>query len=263
MKVEAVQIAGKDGIVMTLFEKRLSTREQAEPEARARLRGEADLLAALGGRVTPRLVDAGEDGRGPWLRMEKLPFPTLAERLADGAARSAPILENAWVERAIRAAFAALVELHEATDASGPLQLVHADVSPANLAVDDAGERAFFLDLELCTWRGGAARDGAFRGTVGYCAPEIARGEAPGVASDLFALAATFLHATTGVPPRDGPSLAAVLAVAAERPILNELHLARIDFAARGPAHAAIVRCLAHLPHERPASARDVLSLLI
>lgn len=260
MRVEEVQITGQDGSVTSLLEKRLSTRERTEPEAVARLRAEADLLAALGGKVTPRLVDAGEDERGPWLRMEKIAFPTLAHRLA--AATSAAALEGAWIERAILAAFAALAELHDASDGAGPLAIVHADMSPANLAVDDAGDRAVLLDLGLAAWRGGPARDGAFRGTVSYCAPEIARGEVPTVASDLFALAATFLHATTGSPPRDGPSLAAVLAVAAERPLLDELHFARIDFAARGPAHAALVRCLAHLPNERPASARHVLSLL-
>ena len=122
--------------------------------------------------------------------------------------------------------------------------------------------RAFLLDLELASWRGGSARDGAFRGTIAYVAPEVARGEPPTIASDLFALAATFLHATTGAPPREGPSLAAVLAAAAERPLLDERHIAGIGLAARGPAYAAIARCLAHLPSDRPSSAHDVLALL-
>ena len=248
MRVERVDIH--------TFEKRLSSRELAEPEARVRLRDEATLLAALGGTVTPKLVGTGEDERGPWLRMERIPFPTLATRLAG------PTLAPAWIERATRAAFHALAELHEARDASGPLLVVHADISASNLALDDDGTRAVLLDLELATWRGSAARDGAFRGTVGTCAPEVARGEAPTVASDLFALAATLLHAAIGAPLRDGPSLAALLAVAAERPILDEPVIARLDLAARGPAHAALLRCLAHAPSDRPKTARAVLELL-
>lgn len=262
MKVEAITVPGPDGRPVTLFEKRLLPRERSVPEAAARLRGEAELLGRLGGRVTPRVAAAGEDERGPWLRTERVPFPTLAQRLEHASLAGAAALDDPWIERAAFTAFAALAELHDASDDRGPLRVVHADLSPANVAVDDAATRAVFLDLELASWRGSAARDGAFRGTVAYCAPEIARGETPTVASDLFALAATFLHALTGAPPRVGPSLAAVLGAAAERPLLEERAAARSELAARGRAHAAIVRCVAHLPNERPASAREVLSLL-
>ncbi|MDB5216374.1 MAG: serine/threonine protein kinase [Myxococcaceae bacterium] len=261
MKVDEVRIAGSDGTTVVVYEKRLSTRERDEPEAVARLRGEAALLAALGGRVTPALVGDGEDERGLWLRTAKVPFPTLAQRLDEAARRGTSALDGAWVERAVRAAYAALAELHEAADDRGSLQIVHADLSPANVAVDDAAARAMLIDLDLATWRGSAARDGAFRGTVAYAAPELARGEPPTPASDLFAMAATFLHAITGAAPRSGPSLAALLASAAEVPLVDAIGNA-VELAGRGPAHAALIRCLAHLPHERPASAREVLHLL-
>ena len=263
MRVEELEIIGSDGATVTVFEKRLSSREHGEAEAHTRLRAEADLLSVLGGRVTPTLVGAGEDHRGPWLRTERIAFPTLAKRLDAAVEAGRDVLEAAWVERAVRAAFAALAELHGASDARGALQIVHADLSPANVAVDDAGDRAFVLDLELASWRGAATRDGAFRGTVAYCAPEVARGEPPTVASDLYALAAAFVHVATGIAPRRGPSLAALLAVAAERPILDALPVPRTELEARGAAHAALVRCLAHLPYERPASAREVLCLCV
>ena len=254
MRVQEVMILEKQGkSTITVVEKRLSTRERDEPEAAIRLRDEAFLLNALGGRVTPGLLAAGEDEQGPWLQMERIPFPTLAGRLDQ--AGGAP-LDRSWVQRATLAAFSALAELHEGTDAQGPLRIVHADLSPANLIVDDEGARAVLLDLELAAWRGGAARDGAFRGTVGYCAPEIARGEAPTIASDLFALAATLLHASIGQVPRSGPSLAAVLIRAAEHPLLEELQMPAAQLS------AAIVQCLAHDPRARPSSARQVLALL-
>jgi serine/threonine protein kinase len=258
MRLEQVSIIGIDGTPTVLFEKRLSSRNRAETEAVTRLRGEADLLARLGGNVTPRLVDTGEDERGPWLRMEKVPFPTLAHRLAEATESGATSLDLAWVERAFRAALEALATLHEAVDADGALSVVHADLSPANLAVDDAGTRAVLLDLELASWRGApASRDGAFRGTLVYCAPETARGDVPTVASDLFALAATFLHALTGAAPRNGPSFAALLAIAAERPLLDD----HPRLGAAGATHALLASCLAHEPSERPRSARDALAL--
>jgi len=242
---EVITADGPGASPIRLVEKRLAARDRAEPEAIARLRDEATLLRLLAGRVTPRLVAAGDDAHGPWLRMEKLAFPTLADRLARAS------LDPSWATRATRAAFAALADLHDARDEHGALSIVHADLSPANVAIDDSGTRAVLLDLELAAWRDGAARDGAFCGTVGYCAPEIARGETPTVASDLFALAATVLHAVTGVVPRDGPSLPAVLARAAEQPLVVTAALAPV-----------LVACLAHDAAQRPPSARAVLALL-
>ncbi len=238
---------------VAVIEKRLSTRDRNEPEAIARLHNEARLLRVLEGRATPLLLAAGEDERGPWLRMEKIPFPTLLQRIERAGGRP---LEATWVEHAAFASFAALADLHEARDAAGALHLVHADISPANLLVDDAGARAVLLDLELASFRGAPRRDGSFRGTAGYCAPEIARGEPPTVASDLFGLGATWVHAASGRIPRDGPSLAALVAIAAERPLLGAAHVA-------GAALPAIIlQCLAHDPAERPTSAREVLSRL-
>lgn len=253
MRVEATQ----DGF----FEKRLTARERSEPEAALRLRREAALLAILGGRVTPRLAEAGEDVAGPFLRTERLLFPTLATRIEAGP------IDAAWLERAACASFRALADLHDAADDRGPLAIVHADLSPANLAIDDGATRAVLLDLELACWRDAPPRtDGAFRGTVQYCAPEIARGEAPLVTSDLFALAASLLHAAIGRPPRStlAPSLAALIGLAAETPILHALDATpELDaLRARGPGHAAILACLAHEPDARPDSARAVASRL-
>ncbi|AKU99962.1 serine/threonine protein kinase [Labilithrix luteola] len=238
-----------------MLEKRLSSRELAEPEAWTAIRHEAFLLTALGGRSTPTLLASGEDARGPWLRMARVPFPTLAQRLESA---SGP-LESSWLERATRASFAALATLHEATDARGGLAVVHGDVSPANLAIDDEGRTATLLDLGLATFRDAPRRDGAFRGTLAYAAPEVARGEPPTVRSDLFALAATLLHGVTFAISRRGTTAAALLLNAAEVPILSP-ELRKI--AERGPGHAAIVACLAHDAEARPASARDVVLAL-
>jgi len=257
MRVEEIPAGTHAAERGALMEKRLSARERSEPEAFLRLRAEAALLGRLDGRVTPRLVAHGEDELGPWLRTAKLPFPTLLARIE--AAAPGP-LDVAFVESATRAAFAALAELHDASDERGPLAIVHADISPANLVVDDVGAQAFFLDLELAAWRESPARDGAFRGTIAYAAPEIARGEHPTARSDLFSLAAALLHATTGNAPRSGPSLAALLAAAAEQPVLDAGHEALL--ASRGVGHAAIVACLALDPRRRPGSAREVAARL-
>ncbi|MDB4946540.1 MAG: serine/threonine protein kinase [Labilithrix sp.] len=241
-EITLTQGDGREGIVVV--EKRLSLRERSMPEAHAHLAKETLLLRALGGDPTPRVVDAGADADGPFLRLARTPHRTLAARLAGP-------LDARWLERATRAAFAALASLHEATDADGPLGIVHADLSPSNLVIDDAGAHVVLLDLELAFYRDAPAPDGAFRGTARYCAPEIARGERPSVESDLFALAACFLHAHTGEPPRDAASLPALLAIAAEEPLAVPGHL-----------DAALRACLAHERAARPRSARAVLAAL-
>jgi serine/threonine protein kinase len=238
-----------------VLEKRLSARESGEPEAIARLVGEASLLAALnetlGGRVLPRFVAAGEDARGPWLRVERLALPTLAAHLelAGGP------LPAAFVERAVPSVLAALAELHEAADARGHLAVVHGDPSPANLAFDATGERAALLDLDLALWRDAPVRDGAFRGTLAYAAPEVARGALPDVRADLFGVAAALLHAITGAAPRRAGSFAALLARAAEEPLLDAARAAELS--ARGAGHAVLVACLAFAPEDRPVTARE------
>ncbi|MBX3229321.1 MAG: phosphotransferase [Labilithrix sp.] len=171
-------------------------------------------------------------------------MPTLAQRIArDGA------LPRAWVERATDALLRAFAALHEAADDAGPLLVVHADPSPANLAIDDAGDRAVLLDFDLAWWRDShPPNDGAFRGTVQYAAPEVARGERPTVESDLYSLGASLLHALTGERPRAGDSFPALLAVAAEEPLVVP-----------AGAPAQIARLLAFDPAARPASARMLL----
>lgn len=237
MVVAEIQVGAR-----ILVEKRLSPRERGEPEAALALASEARLLGAIGGRGAPLLVEAGEDARGPFVRMEKIASPILAARLTGP-------LDPAWVDRAFRVTLAALADIHELADERGPLAIVHADLSPSNVAIDDAASRATILDFGLATWRDGPPRDGAFRGTVAYVAPEIAKGEPPTQRSDLYALGATFLHALTGRPPRTGTSLATMIAAAAEEPIAL-------------PHHDAIARCLAHDPGERPPSARELLRSL-
>ncbi len=236
-------------------EKRLSTREQQEPEAIARLRSESELLSRLMPfGVTPCLIEHGSDEAGPWLRTERMLAPTIAEHLE----RAQGALDATWIERAARAAFIAMAIVHEATDEHGPLAIVHADLSPSNLAINEPVDRAFVLDFDLAWWREGPPRrDGAFRGTIRYAAPELARGETPTVRSDLFSLAAVMLHAIMGSPPRRGGSFAALLVEAAEVPMRRPEHESLTH---RGPFHAAILDCLHHEPSARPPSARAVLA---
>lgn len=239
---------------ITVMEKRLGPRDRAEAEAILCFESEAKLLSLLAGQSAPRLLSRGADAHGPWLHTEKLAFDTLATRIEKG---HVALRDKAWLKKAATSAMTALAGLHEAVDGHGALGIVHADISPANVAIADDGAVTVFLDFELACWRESPKRDGAFRGTIAYAAPEVARGEKPTVESDLFALAATMLHAVTGVAPRQGESFAAMLAEAAEVPIAESAKAALVSVGLD-----ALARCLAHEAAERPCSAREAVKMV-
>ncbi len=221
-------------------------RASAPAEAHAMLAREARLLAVLDGRGVLAVVERGDD----FIVTEHAALPTLGE--------ATPSM--LWGP-ATRALFAALAALHDAADARGALHAIHGDVTPSNAFVASDGARALLGDLGLASFRDGVApRDGAFRGSLLYCAPEVARGEAPTVAADLFALAASILHVGLAVPPRAAGSFAALLAVAAERRVDAYDRVALGGLPRAG--HDALRACLAFDPASRPARARDVLVLM-
>jgi serine/threonine protein kinase len=198
-------------------EKRLVPRLRGDADARAALRAEAAVLRALAGRGAPRLLQSGEDATGAWLVMEHVPLPTVGSRIAN-----APDGRADFVASAAKAAFDALLRVHEADDEAGPLGVVHGDLSPENLLVADDGADARLVDLGLATFRDAipSPTSPALRGTPRYLAPEVARGAPATARSDLFSLGLTLLHAASGEPPREGRSLAAMVVLAAEEPVV-------------------------------------------
>ncbi len=240
--------AGEGNPSATLVCKRLRARFVSDPHAIRMLENEAVLLGKLAGLGVPRLVDSGRDEHGPFVVTERVDAPTLAElgRRADGAEQ---------VQRATRSAFRALATVHEAADVRGALAVVHADLSPDNVLITE--DRAVILDWSFACWRDApCVPGGAFRGTPVYAAPEAARGEAIDARADLFALAASLLHAASGEAPRTSSEPASLLLEAGEASLDD---YARRAGAPLDPSVSAVLaRCLAFAPEGRPGSAREV-----
>lgn len=213
------------------------------------------MLAALDGRGAPKLLARGVDAEGPWLMMEHIPFPSLASR---SLSEPNPALVLAFAAPALEA----LAAIHEASDARGPLEVVHGDVSPDNLllrrATDmrDSVDDARLVDFGLATFRDGRGiPSSALRGTPRYIAPEVARGEPATAQGDLFSLGLTFLHAASGFPARLGDALPSVIQRAGEESVIPYAeHASRALPAALRDALLAMV---AFEPAARPATARQ------
>ena len=153
-------------------------------EGAERLAAEVEALTALEGEGLQRLVEAGEDGEGPYLVTELVPGETLGECLRRGA------LEDDEV-RAVGAALAAtLARIHR----QGWL---HGDLAPANVRLDREG-RPVLLDLGQACPIDQRPRG---RGTPAYLAPEEAAGESKTPASEAWALGVLLWELATGSHP--------------------------------------------------------------
>ncbi|MGY1748030.1 protein kinase domain-containing protein [Modestobacter sp. SYSU DS0511] len=142
---------------------------------------------------------------------------------------------------------AALAQAHERG-------VVHGDLSPGNVLFTAEG-RPVLTDLGTARLVGDTARAEV---TPPYVDPVVARGGAPGPASDVFGVAAAAFHALTGVAPWNAADPAQTLAVAAagELPDLAML-------APEAPAELVrvVLRGLSADPHLRGTAAAFALDL--
>jgi len=164
---------------------------------------ESEILADLQHPAIVRYVAHGVTADGePWLAMEWLEGEDLHARLARG---TLTVHETLAIARRLTRALSR-------THASG---VVHRDLKPNNIfLVAGSIERAKLLDFGIA--RGGRStltRTGTMMGTVGYMAPEQARGDRDvGPAADVFSLGCVLFQCLTGDLPFPGDTPIAVLA---------------------------------------------------
>ena len=139
--------------------------------------------------------------------------------------------------------------------------VVHRDVKPDNILLEQGTGRALVADFGIASAvRGAAGLDGeTISGTPEFMAPEQALGEGVDERSDLYSLGVTAYFALSGRLPFSGASATEVLAkqVTEAPPALAEAGSA----VPRKLAHV-VQRCLAKDRAERPAAAADVAEQL-
>ena len=215
-----------------------------DPERQAR---EAALLGALDHPHLVRLVEVvHQPRRGGRARvalvLELLAGGSLAALLARRGR-----LRPGEVVTAVAPVAAALAHAHAAG-------VVHGDLSPGNVVFTAEG-RPVLTDLGVARVLGEAS---AGEVTPPYVDPTVARGGAPGPASDVFGVAAAAFHALTGVAPWNAATPADTLAVAAAGE-LPDLDLLAPE--APAPLREVIARGLAADPSDRPTAAEFALDL--
>ncbi len=94
-----------------------------------------------------------------------------------------------------------LTQIASALDAAHRRGLVHRDVKPANVLLDEQGH-AYLTDFGITKQLGGASTDtGRVLGTLDYLAPEQIRGEEVDGRTDGYALACVLYECLAGEPP--------------------------------------------------------------
>ena len=215
-----------------------------DPERQSR---EAALLGSLDHPHLVRLIEVvHQPQRGSEARV------ALVLELLEGGSLAALLarrgrLRPGEVVTAIAPVAAALAHAH----AHG---VVHADLSPGNIVFTAEG-RPVLTDLGVARVLGETA---AGEVTPPYVDPTVARGGAPGPASDVFGVAAAAFHALTGIAPWNAATPADTLAVAADGHLPD---LAELAPDAPPELIAVVSRGLAADPHDRGTAAAFALDL--
>jgi YVTN family beta-propeller protein len=156
---------------------------------RARFLREPRLAAALDHPHVIPIHEAGEHDGQLYLAMryvEGSDLKTLLERE-----------HKLTPERALQV----LGQIADALDAAHRRGLVHRDVKPANVLLDEDGH-AYLTDFGITKQAGGVSTDtGRVVGTLDYLAPEQIRGENVDGRTDCYALACVLYECLTGAPP--------------------------------------------------------------
>ena len=145
-----------------------------------------------------------------------------------------------------------LSDLAAALDASGRAGVVHRDVKPENVLLDQATGRAMLADFGIARAvaveaSGSSTGQGVAVGTPVYMSPEQAAGEEIDTRSDLYALGVVAYEMLTGQPPFQGPHRVVVSKHIAERPVPVE----RLRPETPRELAGAVMRALEKQPSER------------
>jgi hypothetical protein len=215
-------------------------------EGQTQLVNEGKLLARLEHPHLARIYDLDFHEGKPFLVMDYVRGQTLEQHAASH--RLLPAQMALLVAKVARG----LAEAHRQ-------QVVHQDIKPGNIMVDEASGEPRLIDFGLGWLRQGQDLDpgNAVGGTPAYVAPEQARGELEqiGPRSDLFALGGVLYFLLTGKAPFDAPD-----------PFTALQKAMRCDFdrdalrKARAPRtlSAICLRALSPYPGERQASADEL-----
>jgi len=179
---------------------KLMNREIAdESDQLERFRREARAVAQLSHPHIVGVIDYGEDQGRPYIVLEYVEGETLKER----------IRRNGGLDVAEAVAYA--IEVARALGAAHARHIVHRDVKPQNVLIDEEGSaKVTDFGIARSLDDDGLTADGRVLGTTDYVSPEQALGHAVTGQSDLYSLGIVLFEMLTGSVPFRGENQVAV-----------------------------------------------------
>ncbi len=226
----------------------------SDAEWMTRFQYEARVLAALNHPHIAAIYGLEEWGEQRAIAMELVEGVTLAERMESGPLSEADALTLAR-------------QIAEALEYSHAHGIIHCDLKPANIMVNEEGQ-VKLLDFGIARrLRRGetdldkpgddSAMEGAFAGTAGYMSPEQLRGLPVDHRTDFFALGVLTYEMLTGKRPFEGKTRLALAEAILHAPPrdLGDSRLA-------GKTKSLLLKLLEKEPGDRPSSAASILEEL-
>jgi serine/threonine protein kinase len=215
-----------------------------DEEVRKRFEREANALRQLHHPHILPVFDLGHANGTPYIVMQLMSGRTLHDRLQG---EPLPVEEVGRYTRQIASAL----------DYAHARGIVHRDVKPANILLDDAGS-PYLADFGVAYWTAGSdsgarlTQTGAFVGTAAYASPEQLKGQQPGRPSDIYSLAVLVFEMATGRLPFEASSSLAVIKMHLRDAPPNPLaYNPRLPLA----LYHVLVKALAKMPGARYPSA--------
>jgi eukaryotic-like serine/threonine-protein kinase len=218
----------------------------ADSDQLERFRREARAVAQLSHPHVVGVIDAGEDAGRPYIVFEYIEGETLKQRIR--RCGRLPIGE----------AVAYAIEIARALGAAHARHIIHRDVKPQNVLIDEEGSAkvtdfgiARTLDEE------GLTADGRVLGTTDYVSPEQALGQPVTGQSDLYSLGIVLYEMLAGEVPFKGENQVAV-AMKHVREALPDIQRLRPEVSS---ALAAVIdRATAKRPDHRYADDAELIA---
>jgi len=228
----------------TVALKVLAPHLSADSDFRERFRREAELQARLEHPHIVTVYEAGESEEGLYLALRLIQGTDLRRLIDSGSLRP---------ERALRL----LAQIASALDSAHDTGLIHRDLKPQNILVDERDE-AYLADFGLTKSSGsrGLTQSGTYVGSLDYAAPEQVRGEPFTPAADVYGLAAVLYESLVGEVPFPRDTEAAVLYAHISEPVPRPSAVQPTLPAALDPV---LARGLAKAPAERYGSAGELV----